>query len=255
MKLPSRHDRYELYKYLYGQAHWKTIACWLSLGLVLLVIVVWFGREMVDEIENAESWIESHGALGWAVFVVLVVVFISVFVPLAIPAIAAGAMFGYAGGVALTFVAAVLAAVIEYLAAQHLFRTKIEAMLDRHPKLRAIQQAINHQGPRLQILLRMGPVSAATVSYVLGATGSRFSTFLIATVGLLPSVLVNVYFGYAASHVTKSAGNADGHSTLQLIGTIVGLVVCTAVMISITRIATRAIADSEVDMQVEESPC
>ena len=93
----------------------------------------------------------------------------------------------------------------------------------------------------------MAPINAASVNYVLGASGARLSTFLIATVGLMPAVIVNAYFGYAASHVTKVAGNASEHSTLHTVATVVGLVVCIVVTICITRIATKAIADAESD--------
>ena len=73
----------------------------------------------------------------------------------------------------------------------------------------------------------------------------RFSTFLIATIGLIPGLFVEVYFGYLASHVTKVAGKASEHSTLHTVVTIVGFVVCIVLMISITRIATQALADAE----------
>ena len=120
-------------------------------------------------------------------------------------------------------------------------------MLERHPKLQAIQHAVNQEGLRLQLLLRMAPISPVTVSYVLGATGVRFWTFLIATAGLIPAILMNAYFGYTANHVTKVAGNASEQSTMHTVATIVGLVVCVVISIAITRIATKAISDAEIE--------
>lgn len=243
----SKNVRRELHEYLRNQAHWKTIARGLLIGMGVLILIVWFGRNVVAEIEAVETWIEGHGALGWGAFVGLIIVFTSMFVPLSMMAIAGGAMFGLVGGTVLTSVGAILTAALNFLAAGSLLRTRIEKWLERHPKLRAIQQAANREGLRLQLLLRMSPINAVSVSYVLGATGVRFSTFLIATVGLIPAVLVNVYFGYTASHITKVAGNASEHSTLQTVATVVGLVVCIVVMIGITRVVTKAIADAESD--------
>jgi uncharacterized membrane protein YdjX (TVP38/TMEM64 family) len=84
-----------------------------------------------------------------------------------------------------------------------------------------------------------------SVSYVLGASGVRFWTFMIATVGLIPGLFVEVYFGYMASHVTKVAGNASEHSTLHTVVVVIGFAVCIAMMILIARIATKALAEAE----------
>jgi uncharacterized membrane protein YdjX (TVP38/TMEM64 family) len=47
-----------------------------------------------------------------------------------------------------------------------------------------------------------------SVGYVLGASGVRFPTFLAATVGLIPALFAEVYFGYVASHLTQVAVKA-----------------------------------------------
>lgn len=247
----TKNVRAELHEYLQDQAHWKTIARWLLIGTGTLILIVWFGRDVVEEIEIVESWIDGHGALGWVVFVGLIILATSFFVPISLLAIAGGTMYGIVGASILTFLGAILTAAFNYVTARSLFRTRIEKMLEHRPRLRAIQQAADREGLRLQLLLRMAPINAVSVSYVLGASGVRFSTFLIAMIGLLPSIIVNVYFGYTASHVTKVAGKASDHSTLHTIVTIAGLVVCIAVMIGITRIATKAIANAEND-QVDE---
>lgn len=241
----SKNVAHELYAYLHDQANWKTIARWLILGTVVLILVVWFGRDAIEEIKIVEDWIAGHGAFGWAVFVVLVIVATSLFVPFSMLAIAGGAIFGLVEGTCLVFVGAFLTAAINYLLARNLFQSRIEKMLERHPKLRAVQQAVKREGLRLQLLLRMAPISAVSVNYVLGASGVRFSTFLIATAGLIPAIIVNVYFGYTANHMTKVAGKASENSTLHTVVTVVGLLVCIVVMIAITRVATKAIADSE----------
>ena len=192
-----------------------------------------------------ETWIAGHGVWGRVAFVGMIIVFTSMFVPDTVLAIAAGAMFGLVWGTVLTVVGAVITAALNFLAARGLLRPRIESMLEQHPKLQAIQRAANREGLRLQLLLRLAPINPVSVSYVLGASGVRFSTFLIATVGLIPGLFVEVYFGYLASHVTKVAGKASEHSTLHTVVTVVGFVVCIVLMIAITRIATQALADAE----------
>lgn len=241
----AKNVAHELHTYLHNQAHWRTIARWLLIGLVVLILIVWFGRDLVEEIEIVEKWIEGHGVLGWIVFVAMIIVLTSILFPISVLAMAGGAIFGLVGGTVLTFAGALLTGAFNFHVANKLLRQRIDKMLEKYPKLRAIQLAANREGLRLQLLLRMAPINAVSVNYVLGATGVRFSTFLIALFGLLPAIIVNVYFGYTASHMTKVAGKASEHSTMQTVVTVVGLLVCVAVMIAITRVATKAIAETD----------
>jgi uncharacterized membrane protein YdjX (TVP38/TMEM64 family) len=237
----------ELHQHLQRQVHWKTIELRLLIGSCLLAVVVWFGRHAVEDIQAMETWITGHGVWGWIAFVGMVVVFTSIFVPDTLLAISAGALFGLGLGTVLTVVGTVLTTALNFLTARSLLQPRIEKMLEQHPKLRAIQNAAKHEGLRLQLLLRLAPINPVSVSYVLGASGVRFSTFLLATVGLIPALFVEVYFGYLASHVTTVAGNASEHSTLHTVMTVIGFVVCIVLMIYISRVASRAITEAEID--------
>jgi uncharacterized membrane protein YdjX (TVP38/TMEM64 family) len=231
------------------QTHWKTIGLRLLVGSLLLGAVVWFGRHATEDIKAMETWIAGHGAWGWIAFVGMVIVFTSMFVPDTLFAIVAGALFGLGWGTFLTVVGIILTAALNFVTARSLLRPKIEKMLEKHPKLRAIQRAANREGLRLQLLLRMTPINSVSINYVMGASGVRFSTFMLATVGMIPVVFVEVYFGYLANHVTTVAGGASEHSTLHTIVTVVGFVVSIVLMIYITRIASRAIAEAEADSE------
>lgn len=226
---------------------WKSVGIRLLAGLCLLSVVVYFGRFAVHELKAMENWIAGHGLWGWAGFVVMMIVLTSMFVPDTLLAVAAGAMFGLLWGTVLTVTAATITAALNFLAAQSLLRPWIEKRLEQHPKLQAIRQAANRKGLQLQLLLRLAPISPVSVSYVMGASGVRFSTFLMGTVGLIPGLFVEVYFGHLASHLSKVAGNASEHSALHTVVTIVGFVLSIIVLISITRMAAKALADAEIE--------
>lgn len=236
---------HELHQYLQGQVHWKTVGLRLLVGMCVLFAVVWLGRDVVHELKAMETWIAGHGVWGWVVFVGIIIAFTSMFVPDTVLAIAGGVLFGLLWGTVLTIVGVIITAALNFLVARSLLRPRIEKMLEQHPKLRAIQRTAKREGLRLQLLLRLAPINPVSVSYVLGASGARFSTFLIATTGLIPGLFVEVYFGYMASHVTKVAGNASEHSTLHTVVTVAGFVVCVVLMIAITRVATNALAEGE----------
>ena len=178
----------------------------LALGLALVAAALGLGRAFGHRIPAIESWIAGQGAWGYAVFVACVVVGTSLFVPDTAFAVMAGALFGLGPGTVLMAIACLLTAVVDFLLARLLLQTAVHGWLGRSPRLAAIAEAVNREGFRFQILLRLTPINPVTVSYVLGATGARLAPFLAACLGLLPARFVEVYFGYVAKHMAKVSG-------------------------------------------------
>ena len=227
--------------------HWASVALQLAIGLCVLAAIIWIGSHATEEIKSMQKWIAGHGVLGKVVFVLIVIVLTSMFVPDTLFAVASGLLFGLVWGSILMIGAAIATAAINFIAARTLLRPRIETMLQHHPKLRAIRRAADREGLRLQFLLRLSPLNPVSVSYVLGASGVRWTTFMIATVGLVPGLFIEVYFGYMASHVSKVAGNASDESELHTIVTVVGFALCIVLILFIARFASRALDDVEGD--------
>lgn len=240
-KSPSR----ELHQSLRRKTHWKTVGLRLLAGSCLLVAAIWFGRDVEQQIKALEVWVTGHGAWGKVVFVGMIVVLTSVFVPDTLLAVAAGTIFGLGWGTVLTVVGSVATAAVDFFIARTLLRPSIESMLKRHPRFRAIRTAANDEGLRLQLLLRLAPINPASVSYVLGTSGVRFSTFMAAMTGLVPGLFAEVYFGYLARHAAQLAGNVGEHSRLHTGVTVVGFVTCIVLVVYISRVAVKALAAAE----------
>ncbi|HEY1597966.1 MAG TPA: VTT domain-containing protein [Pirellulales bacterium] len=217
----------------------------VAAGGLLVAVALWVGRSFGHHIPALEDWVASQGSWGYVIFMAAVVVGTSIFVPDTAFAVMAGALFGLLWGTALMTVACLLTATVNFLLGRLFFERAVRALLARKPQLAAIERAVNREGFRFQFLLRLTPINPVTVSYVLGATAARFPTFLAACFGLVPSLFVEVYFGYVAKHVAKMSGSASEHSTLHSMLTIGGLVLCIAMLVYIVRLARRAIADSE----------
>jgi uncharacterized membrane protein YdjX (TVP38/TMEM64 family) len=215
------------------------------LAVVVLVLLWWVGRHVADEIKLLEEWIESLGIWGPVVFVLAAVVLTSVFVPESLLAVVAGLSFGLVWGTVITFVAATITAALDFLLAQWLLRKAITRALERYPKLKAIQTAANREGIRLLLLLRLAPINPVTVSYLLGAGGARFVRFIIASVGLIPVQVMEVYFGQTAKHLAQLSANPEAHSAARTAMTIGGLLVCAVLTFFIGRIAKKALAEAE----------
>jgi uncharacterized membrane protein YdjX (TVP38/TMEM64 family) len=94
---------------------------------------------------------------------------------------------------------------------------------------------------RLQFLLRLTPLNAASLTYVAGAAGVRFAGFLLAFIGLIPHLLMEVYLGYAGHQLTRLGAAAKPPSFAHEIVALSGLIVSAVVVFAISRIAHKAI--------------
>ena len=212
---------------------------------LVLLVMVHFGRDAGDEIRALEGRIAGLGILGPLVFAALVMVLTSVFVPSPLLAAVAGTLFGLGWGTLVMIAGAIVGATLDYWIAHRLLGSYIAGVLQRHPKLLVIQRTVQREGLRLQFILRLAPVNTVAVSYVLGATRVRFPTFLMATVGLIPGLFVEVYFGHMARHITETAANVTTPSASHHALVIGGFLVCAVLMIGIGRMAQRALDEAE----------
>lgn len=228
---------------------------YVVVGGALLLVILALGREVGRHVNSIEAWIAALGPWAFLGFIVVFVLLTSVLVPDTLLAIIAGALFGSAKGFGAVFVAAILAAAVQYALSSRLLRARVEAVLDRKPSLAAIQRAVTRDELHLQVLLRLTPVNPATISYLLGAAGVRFSGFIIACVALTPSLVTEVYFGQAGRHIarmTLHGGALYGHD-LALLG---GLAACIVTLIVVSRRAqkalSRAVAEEAASEEVAE---
>jgi uncharacterized membrane protein YdjX (TVP38/TMEM64 family) len=224
---------------------------YLVVGLLLIVAIVAGGREIEHHINAIESWITKLGPWGVLAFVGLFVLATSVLLPETVLCIIGGALFGLGWGVAAALAGSILAAAIQFALADQLLRARIQRTLAVRPSLAAIQRAVSRDEFRLQALLRLTPLNPATISYLLGAAGVRFSGFLIACLALTPNLVIEVYLGHVGKHVARLAGSNARTAHLHDLAIIGGLAVCVAVMVLISRMARKAVARAVAETDTE----
>jgi len=214
---------------------------------VLIVTIVIGGRDIDHHITTIEVWLKAISPLwGVVAFLALFVMLTSLFVPGTVMAIIGGALFGLGGGTLAVVVGALVAASAQYFLAYHLLRERIERKLVAKPSLLAIQRAVQREEFRLQVLLRISPLSPVMCSYLLGATSVRFTGFLIACFALIPGLFLEVYFGHAGRHLAHMAGR-DDRSFLMHDGLILGgLLFYIIVMLFVARMTRKALQEAMV---------
>jgi len=234
---------------LFAHARVRAALPYLAAGLLLLIAIVVVGRDIDHHLNGIESWIANLGPWGVLAFVGLFVLATSFLLPDTVLCIIAGALFGLAWGVAAVVAGSLLAGALQFALARQLLRAPIQRTLAARPSLVAIQRAVSRDQFRLQVLLRLAPLNPATISYLLGATGVRFSGFLLGCLALTPNLAIEVYFGHAGKHVARMAGGDARTAHLHDLAIIGGLAVCVIVMVLISRIARRAVMQAVAETE------
>ncbi|MBC8089151.1 MAG: TVP38/TMEM64 family protein [Phycisphaerae bacterium] len=216
---------------------------------VPLVGAVTAGRMLTPYLPDFTAWVGTLGVWGPLAFIAIYALGAVCLLPVFLLTIASGAIFGVARGSLYVMIGATLGALGGFLVARYLIRDFVAHRIAKNPKLSAIDRAVGEDGRRLVFFLRLSPVVPFVLSnYALGVTRVRLLDFLVGTIGLTPVVI-----SYAAMGKAAGATNAAGKSALSWPVLAVGIAATVFLAWLMTRIAQRAIAESEAQAGVPES--
>lgn len=232
----------------------KSIILRIVIAAVVIGLLAWLGRYFGQYIPEVESWIKGLGIWGLIVFAILFLIITGLQAPESILAIAAGVVFGFAEGLALVIVVNIIGAILWFWIARKFLRGWVHRVLERHPKLEAIEQATAQEGFKLMVLMRLGPFSYGMLNFMLGASDVRFWPYAFALIGAIPGNIATVYFGNVASHVAKHAADSDDLSNPHFYIMIGGFVVTIIVVAIVAHVARRALKKYQAESTPPAQP-
>jgi uncharacterized membrane protein YdjX (TVP38/TMEM64 family) len=187
--------------------------------LLLTAFVIGFGLFLAlgpDEqtvIRESAAWrvaARTHLFAALALFFIAEVVLVALSVPVGIWMSALGGfLFGFWLGTAVVSVAAMLGALLAFLAARYVFFDAIHRLARTHPRLKkwltAIDKGFHDRGAYYVLLLRLTPVIPFwALNLGLGLTRVRLRDYWWATqLGMLPATLVVVNAGASLAEITS----------------------------------------------------
>ncbi len=212
----------------------------LGIGFLFLPIRQWFLLLQVR--------IEALGAIGPIVIIVVYVALTVLLIPGSALTLGASTIFGFWKGLAIVLVGANLGALCSFLLARTTLREKVARWAAANPKFAALDRAIGQNGFKMVFLARLSPVFPFTLlNYLLGLTTVRTPAYILANlIGMLPGTVLYVYLG-ATAHDALAGGTATGATLWQQALKVVGLLATIAVVVSVTRIARKAMAQAEAE--------
>ena len=191
------------------------------------------------------DWIRDAGGLGMAAYaVVYVTATLLLFPGLALTA-GAGLAYGPVVGTVLVSPVSVIAATLAFLVGRTSGRRWVAKRVEANPRFAAVDAAVGRNGFRLVMLLRLSPVFPfGPLNYGLGLTRVRLRDFVLGSfIGMLPGTVLYVYLGsLVTSAGALSTANGDSDLARQTLYW-VGLAATIIVVVTVTRIARRALME------------
>ena len=186
--------------------------------LALLVLGVW-KLPLRQWAEAFILWVRAFGAPGTVIYGLVYAMGAILMFPGSILTAGAGLVYGTLIGVLIVSPASVLGATGSFLFARYLARDWVERKLQNYPKFNAIDHAVEKQGFKITLLLRLQPILPFVVlNYSLGLTRVRLRDYVLASwIGMLPATIVYVYLGSALHSVSELfAGGIARHTPAGL---------------------------------------
>ena len=185
--------------------------------------------------------VADMGIYGPLVYALVYVIVGSLGVPRTPLNVGAGIVFSFPLALATVLVSATVTFLLTFSIARHTASQWVRRRLDALPEARKIMQAVEEEGFKLVLLLRMNPfVPAVIKGYGFGTTTLRLAPYLAASVlGFLPIACAHVYLGWAGGRAMMSASEQpDSWRTALLIG---GGVLSVALVVFVYVFANRAL--------------
>jgi uncharacterized membrane protein YdjX (TVP38/TMEM64 family) len=200
----------------------------------------------MDWLETMVRQLADLGGWAPALFIVLYVLAAITLAPAFLLTFSAGAVFGLWRGTLLTYVGAVLGASAVYALAAPLARSRVIGWIDRDPRVAATRRAVVTDSAWIMFLLRLSPlVPYNLLNYGLALSGVPFRDYLLATLGMIPAIVMYAYYGKVAGDVTRTlAGVAPPRGLEYYVMMGVGLIATFAATHLIGRAAKKAMIES-----------
>lgn len=115
----------------------------------------------------------------------------------------------------------------------------IKQITNKYTLIRALDYAIQRNGLKIFILLRLSPlIPFKTINYVAGGTSVTFRDYCISLIAMIPGIVLGVVIGASMSSLTEAPhandNDKNGNRTIAIIVSVIGVVFSIAAMILVT---------------------
>jgi len=170
---------------------WRPI---LLMGVVATIIVLSYVLGIGEKLGALREWIQSLGALGPFVFVLIYTGAVIAALPGSAITIIAGAIFGSVVGVIVVSIASTLGASLAFLIGRYFARDATAKWLSKRETFKKLDDLTEKHGAIVVALVRIVPIFPFNlVNYGFGLTSVRFWTYVLwSWICMLPGTVLYV---------------------------------------------------------------
>ncbi len=185
--------------------------------------------------------------IGTFLFVPLYAIWVILLLPGGWASMLAGALYGIWLGSLLVFLGAFAGAEIAFLLGRTLLRKWTQRRLADFPKLQIVQKAVSREGLKLILLTRLSPVFPFSfLNFVFGLSDVSFRDYTIGLIGILPGTILFCGLGALAGDMARFREVLNEKTDMTTFAfRLVGLLATLAVVWLVSRVARRALQESE----------
>tara|TARA_A100001015_G_scaffold300134_1_gene385134 strand:- start:4 stop:735 length:732 start_codon:yes stop_codon:yes gene_type:complete len=179
------------------------------------------------------NYVKNAGTTGSIVFVIGSIILSLIINNCTISNIASGFLYGFKEGTIFNIIIVYIIAIVAYFIGNKLIRKEVEDKLNKEAIFKPLKEIKDNKdklSPNDKIefvaLSRLPPVYPFQyLSYFWGITNVKLSYYLIGTLGVIPSVCLETYFGSLMENVeeifSRGASKKETHHVKIMVATIV----------------------------------
>lgn len=170
-----------------------------------------FFADPTSALQDVVHSVESMGNLGFLYFGVVYTIAEILAIPAMPLTASAGYLFGVQEGTAIVLLSASIAASVSFVIGRTILRSRVEQIIQRNAKFQKLDKAIEREGLKLMLLVRLAPIFPFALSnYLYGATSVKFWPYFWGTlVGFTPGTIAYVYTGTVGKALTIDSASAE----------------------------------------------
>lgn len=243
---PTKHSRSRFQSPLWG------IAASILFVAALLVLLVRFGVH--EQVLHLLQWFDAQGAWAPLLFILIMAAVVVLVLPGVLFTTGAGFVFGVVKGSLYVVAGTTLGATLAFLIARHLFGQRARQFVMARSRLHVVSRELTPHGWKIVLLTRLIPFFPSKISnYFFGLTPFSLRGYVGGSLlGFIPFSIHNVYLGSIAADVSTLGGRSAGRTPLEWALYGAGFVAAVVAIVTLNRLARRALARYEEKGDIEE---
>ncbi len=230
---------------------------WRKFLLFFCVIAAWYGLLQVLPLDQRLMqmllWVEGRGYWGPVIFSLLYIPSCVLMFPDVLPNAAAGAIWGVGiGAVAVSF-GRMFGSAATFLLTRSIAGRWSKHNMAADPKMAAVSDAVQRQGFRIVLLLRLCPLfPVIMLNYTLGLTRISLPAYALATlIGMIPRTLMVAYIGSGTRSLMELADGAEvnliANPSLYWGGLLLSLITVAMIAVKTRQVINEALQESSAE--------